>query len=305
MKYFTIYTILFFTSFYTSIAQEIQVLSQEDNSPIPFANIVYMIKDSIVGGTYTNENGRLYLSLTDKVSHIEISCLGYESKKIEKNKINESIYLIDSVSELSEIVLKKKKKSKKQIKKMGFPIKYKGFSVDVAGGFQKVILIENIFKENKKIKSFLFRSVKWQNVSTVFKLLVYTNNNNKPDKPLIKTNKESCFILAPHQERIKLDISGLNIILPKEGIFVGIEYVGIVDSNKNIIVPSKTDYDADTHTSISFLKSKEKNAMYIFEKNKYNNNRDWQNINDYKDTRFPDLKQNEYYVPAFGIEVYE
>ena len=55
------------------------VVKDEKNHSIPFANIVF-VGSSI--GTVSDENGKFYLESNKTYSQIEVSFLGYETKKI-------------------------------------------------------------------------------------------------------------------------------------------------------------------------------------------------------------------------------
>lgn len=304
MKY-TLFFLFFLTFFLNASAQEIQILSKEDGEAVFFASITYLADVTVVGGNCTDEFGKIKLELKPEVNFIEISCIGYRNLKIAKKNITDTLYLEDISIELEQVIIQTPKRKKKKTKNLGYPVKYKNHSFCASRGFETVTFIENTFNKEKRIKSFLFHLIKWENSSPIFRVLFYTNENGVPIKSCLSNSKETTFILKPEQEKIRLDISHLEIIIPQEGIFVGLEYLGMMDTENNIIIPTNSD-DLHTHTGISFLKSKNKNATYTYERRKFSDeNKDWINLNKNKAKDYPFLKPDQFYVPAFAIEVYE
>lgn len=81
--------------------------------PLPFASVTV---DGEANGTLSNEKGIFELTVPDSASTLVISCLGYEKRmvSIKKGRINlYDITLSPSSTELKEIVVKRKKYSKK------------------------------------------------------------------------------------------------------------------------------------------------------------------------------------------------
>lgn len=296
----------------SGFAQDIQILSKQDSTEVSYASIVYFANDSIAGGTYTDENGKATLKIPLKCNTIEFSAMGYDTIKINKNDLNSVIYLEEHPLPLHEIVLTSSKIKKKKTIKLGYPIKSKRYFFGVKGGLEVVTLFKPDIQDQRKVSAFLFYLEDFgskDKQSSLFRIVFYENAANKPSRQIhIKDKKQQVFTINPHQYgKIKLNIDHLNIVLPKEGLFVGIEYMGFTEANsKNIQQNVEANEDTFKLPSISFLKQKKNAKSYIRYKFK-GKGKGWFNVDLRLASIFPDLnlKENESFVPAFGIEVYE
>jgi hypothetical protein len=76
----------------------------KNNESIPFANVVF--ENSIIG-TVSDENGRFYLETEKNFETVEISFIGYETKKfqISRRDFDLKIVLIEASDQLDEVVI--------------------------------------------------------------------------------------------------------------------------------------------------------------------------------------------------------
>jgi hypothetical protein len=238
--------------------------------------------------------------------------MGYETVKINKNDLKPVIYLEESPLPLHEIVLTSSKIKKKKTTKLGYPIKSKSHFYSVAHGLEVVTLFKPTTQDQRKVSAFLVYlecfEVEDNAPSSVFRIVFYENVANKPDKQIhIKDGKQQVFIINPRQYgKIKLNIDHLNIALPKEGLFVGIEYMGFMEANSKDI-QQKIEFNNHVHKrpSVSFLKQKTEAKTYT-RTNFKKKGKAWFDTNAFLLKMFSDvsLKENECFVPAFAIEVY-
>jgi archaellum component FlaG (FlaF/FlaG flagellin family) len=303
--------IFFFLSFIhlSSFAQNIQILNKQDSTEVPYVNVVYFVHDSIVGGTYTDEDGKVTLEIPLQCNTIEFSAMGYDTVKINKNTLNPIMYLEELPLPLHEITLTSSKIKKEKTTKLGYPIKDKGRYYSVWGGLEVVTLFKPDTQDQRKLSAFLFYlknigSETPDGYASVFRIVFYENVANKPHQPIhLKDEKQQVFTInAKQYGKIKLNIDHLNITLPQEGLFIGIEYIGFIEANsKDIRQQPKFKEDVLRQPLISFLKLKQAEKSYTRTKfnDKYKN---WSDAN--KIDFFPLLKENEHYTPAFAIEVY-
>ncbi len=84
----------------------------EQNQPIPFSSIVFVGSTT---GTISDENGKFYLESNKTYTQIEISFLGFETKKVfvKSRDFNLKITLIEEASKLEEVVIYSGKVKKK------------------------------------------------------------------------------------------------------------------------------------------------------------------------------------------------
>ena len=87
----------------------------ESNQPIPFANIVFV---GSTEGSVSDENGKFYLESSKNYSAIEVSFLGFETKRvpIKSRDFNLKVVLVEEAAKLGEVFIYSGK-----IKKKGNP----------------------------------------------------------------------------------------------------------------------------------------------------------------------------------------
>ncbi|TAE15772.1 MAG: hypothetical protein EAZ95_08355 [Bacteroidetes bacterium] len=295
----------------SSFAQDIQILSKQDSTEVPYVDVIYFANDSIVGGTYTDEDGKVTLKIPLQCNTIEFSTMGYNTVKISKKDLNSVIYLEELPMPLHEIVLTSSKIKKKKATKLGYPIKHKRYSFNVKDGLEVVTLFKPNTQNQRKLYAFLFyltdKGFEFpDDYASVFRIVFYENNDNKPYKQIhIKDEKQQVFTInAKQYGKIKLNIDRLNITLPQEGLFVGIEYIGFMEGNgKDIQKNIESEEESFKQPSISFLKQKKAEKTYIRWKFK-EKGKNWLDTHAYKNSLFSFLKENEHFTPAFAIEVY-
>lgn len=80
---------------------------EEDSTPIEFANVTAFVRDSVVNGTITDQDGLFVLELPDGCDRLRISFVGYE-EAVLTNVTEEmgDIRLIQSSTTLKEVVIK-------------------------------------------------------------------------------------------------------------------------------------------------------------------------------------------------------
>ena len=105
MKNKLLYLVILLLTYSTTIAQTLTLQDQQTLEPIPFANIVtkqllisdggnVTYKDSIQKGTTTDINGQADLSQFPDNILLEISFIGYETRRITKNEMAKKDYVI-------------------------------------------------------------------------------------------------------------------------------------------------------------------------------------------------------------------
>ena len=138
-----------------AIAQVVEILNQETSETIAYANIIYLQKGQIQGGTYSNENGQATIVFTAEVDSVEISCLGFETKKITAKNLPKTIFLESSIELLDEVAVYSNADA--PLLFLGFDKELGAQSTTAFKGFQIITFIENSFQEEKRIKSFQFQ----------------------------------------------------------------------------------------------------------------------------------------------------
>lgn len=229
----TIYIILMFSLVEAVLSQsnqKIQILDKETNDPVSFATILNKHKNS---GAYADKNGYFIFEF-QKNDTLVISCIGYFSKIIAIKTSNDQdvIYLNPKMYNINEIVVKPDSKEQKT-RHLGYDKHKPDFTICNTPGAiiasyilnqtQLSIVIKEIIIPTKEKK----RSSEHNNIQEGYiRVHLFTVNpvNNSPDKELL--TKNLIYNTSELKRNIKIDISDQNILVPKEGVFVGIEWLG-------------------------------------------------------------------------------
>ena len=210
-----------------------KVLDSFTEQPIPFCNFVMLNKRI---GTSSGVNGDFELVLAKGINDsIKISSLGYYQKTISLKEINydlnNEIFLHRKNTELEEVIINTISKTFNKKVRLG-NTKEENITFTSSFGDEISVLIKNPYKITGKLKSiklFLKKTKKADYVANLnIKFYKYDINNNIPGEEIYQKN----LIIAPKNKTKKFNIEILdkNIIFPKDGICIGIEWL----NNKNI-----------------------------------------------------------------------
>jgi hypothetical protein len=236
------------------------ILDSTTHFPIPY---VIILSEKLI--FYTDSLGKLSLKEESiKEKSIEIHCLGYESKLLTYGiDLKEKIFLKPKINLLSELAVS----SKARKLNIGNIKNNDSGVTDRHGDLMAMFFSkpnENTFFIDKL---FIPYHIKRKNIKTKLRIHILSVGEDKaPDGELLNQN----LILTPLKKKgvLEVNIESSNIVFPKEGIFVGIEWLYPEDTRM------KTDgtiYENDLFVSANF---KEKNAViyrksFVYTKNKW------------------------------------
>lgn len=249
MDFFKLTIILLFNISFSQ--DKITIVDQNTKAPISYVSIAFDKSDN---GFFSDKKGTFKFEKLVGVNEIYISCLGYESKLLNINKINDIIFLKPKGIDLPEIIFSNKKSKLKTIKvkdkshnnfldghmvAIGEELCYlikttktstqlKNITIPI---ITKTISFENKFNNKKQ-------TVKKLHFSTLYKISFYSNDNGKPSD--IVVNDEITTVLNQKRRKNSIDLEKYNIEIPKNGLFVGLKNLGPIDDNGKLI--SKTPY---------------------------------------------------------------
>lgn len=275
-----------------SYAQTIKVYDLDTNEPVPFVILSYFKNEVNIGSDYCNKNGFVIIK-NNEFNKIEISCIGYESKIITDITIVDKVFLKKKVIALEEVVILNNNDKKILL---GYTDKRKKISISGSKGFEICEFINNPYKSEKTIKSFLFKIKRKKSFRTAIRLHFYNKKDDKiaPGNEILKEDIIYYFD-GKIKDLIEVDVSSYNIQLPSEGAFVGIEWLGIVDQNGSFIenIDEWNDTSIELNDEIIF--------PYTFIKSRTGQN-NWYNTEKLK----KDISKFTNYPNAtFGIKIFE
>lgn len=208
------------------------ILNAATMDPIPYVNIGILNK---MKGTVSNKNGKFTLEIPTEhfKDSLKISSIGFESKIFQlkefivKLEENNTIQLLEKVTELNEIVISNKKKLKEKV--LGNKTKSKMMQ----GGFSNAELGNELGIKIKIKKSPTYITKFHTNVTSnsgremKFRLNFYDIEKGLPKKKLI--NKNIIFSIDSIEGPFTLDLSEYNIVVEND-FYLTVE---LVENDKN------------------------------------------------------------------------
>ena len=199
------------------------VLNEITKKPLIYCTIQVENKSR---GTYTNENGNFKLDTTGYgYKKIIFSHMGFVNDTIELNdfKKNTVIHLKPTINQLEEVVIKSVNKDKKQ-DWFWNKNRERKYMVTPARGTTYGVLINN---PNEIFGSFEIYYLKQKNEAlNKIRIHFYKRaENGKPTKERFFKN-DLIFELPYNSKELRIDLSYLNFKIPKNGFYLGIEFLG-------------------------------------------------------------------------------
>ena len=206
-------------------AQTKGIVVDQNNKPIPYVNI-WVENENI--GTTSEENGTFEINTTDKNKILVFSAVGFETKKISMD-LSQKVEMKRLIYELNEVVIENPKFNNEieigDSKNQNFH-HWSGKTPDV---LVKFFPFQKEYEKTKFIKNVILSSQSKIKNAT-FKIRVfYINENGFPDKDAL--NEDVVVSVKKGNRKNKIDISNFKLKIPKEGIFIGFEWI-IIESNK-------------------------------------------------------------------------
>lgn len=219
-------TSLLFLLFSLSLTAQIKGVVKDSISgkPIPFVS-VWSENQNI--GTTSEENGEFTINTNEKSKKLVFSALGFEKKTIKVTEAK-NVKLVPVEYQLDEVVISKSRKSRElEIGKTDNTICQafdNGPRIDV-----KFFPYSSNYKRTKYIKQLtLYTDSRIEN-ATVRIHFYDADENGFPNKELLQ--KDRIVIVRKGTINQLIDVSDLNLTMPKKGLFVGFEKL-IIEKNK-------------------------------------------------------------------------
>ena len=255
------------------------VVADSKKQMLPLSNIVLLNKNA---GTITDENGGFNLSNALITDSIKISNVAYFPKvvAIKDLKNNDTIFLTENIREIDNVVIRDIQNYKQE-----FTLGMNGYpnngSFSLIPGNQIATYIANDQDKEGWVKgvSFKVKDFGKCNNSIRLRLLQLDTITLKPSNDLLDQN-----ILIKSSDLKKsnyIDLSNYKIFMPKEGLFILLEWI-------------YTDKDCgnDSFTSIAANLSLPNNIVFL-------NFRD----NEWKMSNRPRLPNGNYMTPNVALKV--
>lgn len=268
-------------------AQKIYLRSISDHSIIKYANVYWFHENKVLGGTYSNNQGLFEITESEIIDSLVISAIGFEIIYLLPETIPDTIFMEEKSELLEEVEITPK--NQRSVSFLGYA-KENALPSTAHEGYQIVVLITNPFYIEKMIKSFHFQfSRLLTDRDAVCKLVFFKNHQGRPAEGHFK--EVIIPIRALKSRKAEIDLDSLNIMLPTEGLFAGIEWLGCIDSedaSEECRLGIMGNSYPDQHLlNQSFIRNLHSHLIWV----------------DYNDVDFEERPSSR--IPAFGITVYQ
>jgi hypothetical protein len=257
---------LFFTSILLPFAHSQQtvkflILDSISQSPVAYAQI-FNANKSI--GTISDEQGQVLLTGIEINDSINIVCIGYESKTIVVYKSHEKIALSPKPFLIREVVInaprtKKRTNSNSKIKSSSSLCNYFDRGYQVVTFKSPETHHDPIYKVSVYIKKEI-------NCSGKIRLRFYNiDSNGMPGENILPKS----IIVGSKGAKgwINFDLIGLDVKIPDEGAFIGLEFLDFVDDNKEKVCVGLSDQSSTNNTWVQSVGGKWHQLQFLKNKN--------------------------------------
>lgn len=256
---------------YSQINLEVHVIDSLTNLPIPFVSISFIDKN---GGTYTNESGVFNRSYERK---IQLTSVGYYTKTLVLDSSIDTLYMLPKMYNLPELIVSPAKN--KQTVMLGYYNQKHNHSLSQSSGHEIAVFIANPQNKVLHIKEVVLRIDKSKRVLqdfgfiSIFKLNIFKSSPEKKIGSLINT-KDLLYTSDILEKKTIINLSDLNIVMPEDGIFIGIEWVGkLSKSDSELFIVSKGSVEpfikgnTDINNSIVYIRTNwDDNKWILFDR---------------------------------------
>jgi hypothetical protein len=229
------YSILLFTvlicsfSFGQTLKLQGSIYKANSKEGLPFCSIA--IKGSS-RGTISDIAGN-FSFIANSTDTVIISSVGYKTKILAAIDLSKTIFLEESVTELEEITISSSRKMRSRvIGNTKSKTKYL-----FGGSNQYAFLLSNQMNSIGLIQSVDLNlhpaTNKEERFETVLRIRFYENVNRLPGIDIVNDN--IVVRLKASTKNITIDVSKYNIELPSNGLFIGVDLLGIYDIQNKFI----------------------------------------------------------------------
>ncbi len=212
------------------------VLDKETNAPVPYVNISILASQS---GTSSDEDGTYTLEIKDDdlVKEIHMSSLGYRDTTIVASSFHnlKEVFLQPLVEQLNEVVVTEKFEQRfievNSIKKRELIGGFGGFKnhpyifalyIPYKSIYKDTDYIDNVKVHLNKVNVF----GQSKSMPSRFRFRMFTvGKDSLPGEDLI--SKNLIIETSKKQRIVEIDLSEYNFSMPKEGVYVAIEWLHI------------------------------------------------------------------------------
>lgn len=231
------YLLFFLFAAFQLQAQEVlfegYVFDKKTKEPIPYVNLSFL---NTLKGTSTDEEGHFFIDIPTPYleKQVHISSLGYNDTIVNAQQLYKAkrFEMVEESFALDEVVVTQKFGNSFVLNPISSYSLTSGFSSS-ATPWVLALYFPNIGAQKKyieKVSVFLKKNENFKRASAKFRIRIYDVDKvtKKPKQDVLRKS-----IVLEHdveKEYVSIDLAAFNIEIPKEGIYVGLEWL-FVPSN--------------------------------------------------------------------------
>lgn len=237
-------------------------MDSNTKEPIPY--VAVKLGDN--KGLYTNENG-LFVLKPNEYSFLELSHIAYNTLKIGKGKVNDTLYMFPKINALEEVLIQKSnnpelvlKPEKKAHSYDSFPLMAKNELITLIIPDKKIVnsSIKEISFSFSKNNEKMDELEEYNKIDAIVRINIYKKAGDSVAEKIYSSLplKISSFL----KDEISLNLSEHHVELTQEGLCFGVEMIGysketdLVEVKSAFIRPGLTDKQNKFFSSRTFLK---------------------------------------------------
>lgn len=201
------------------------IIDKHSEKRVPFANVYLSNKNA---GTYSNNHGIFSIEANSEDT-IVISFIGYEKRCVPVKEIknfNREIYISPEKYNLDEVTIHADKKARRKKILLGNSKLKKATTLLAHSGAEFVVYIPNNLKTEALINEVILNLKSRGREIPVFRIHIYAvdEETKQPGDDLL--NQDLTGMITKSRNIKKFDLQKYNIVMPEDGVFVGIEWIG-------------------------------------------------------------------------------
>lgn len=204
------------------------VLDNKTKEPIPYVNLSFL---NTLKGTSTDEKGHFFIDIPSALleKQLHISSLGYNDTIIVAKSLYRSkrFEMIEESFELDEVVVSESFGNSAVLNPISSYSLTSGFSSS-STPWVLALYFPNIGAQKKyieKVSVFFQKNKGFKRSKSKFRLRIYEVDakTNKPGEDILR--KSIVLESDINEDFVSIDLSALNIKIPKSGVYIGVEWL--------------------------------------------------------------------------------
>jgi hypothetical protein len=239
----------------------------ETNEPIQYANI--WLANKIL--TSTDSLGNFVIRNSNILSEIKVTAVGFKTLNNLSLIDKSTLFMEQEIYELNEVVLVDRLKNKTS--KIG---NIKNGNVSVCAEMSHNISEVGVFFENNLALNLYLQKIKFKslclNKDAIISVNIYSVGSNGEPKDIVNKENIICKLRKGHNTN-EIDLTELEMIFPKEGLFIVFNYL-FLEQNKRFS-------DENTKNWYVYEPSLDAEKTNEFSNTWYNINNEWKKAESY------------------------